>query len=285
MTVSVSGGTAVDLRVEPVGSVLERVEEALQVRLDRATVVRKRRSVGARTDRLSWVRIERRGLDRIGTQGWNGTECAAVLGGIAKPEWRSAASWYDGAESAMWRADETSLLPGEPIGSSVLAAHPQVPDAWWHALNASLDALAAERTTRVATPDTVLITQAVVSESIRAAFGGGFDTTVSRWVPAHADLNWANVSGPEFCLFDWEDWGNAPLGLDSASLWGSSLAVPALADRVRQERRSDLESRDGKLMTLFVCSKFAGTDAHPEDPRVEPARREAARIVAELQAR
>ena len=73
--------------------------------------------------------------------------------------------------------------------------------------------------------------------------------------------------------------------MDSASLWGSSLAVPALADRVRQERRGDLESRDGKLMTLFVCSKFAGADAHPEDPRVEPARREAARIVAELQAR
>ena len=285
MTVSVSSGAAVDLRVEAVDGVLERVEQALQVRLDRATVVRKRRSVGARTDRQSWVRIERRGLDRIGTQGWNGTECAAVLDGVAKPEWRSAVSWHDGAESAMWRADETSLLPGEPIGSSVLAAHPQVPDAWWRALNASLDALAAERTTRVATPDTVLITQAVISEALRTAFGGGFDTTISRWVPAHADLNWANVSGPEFCLFDWEDWGNAPLGLDAASLWGSSLAVPALADRVRQERRGDLESRDGKLMTLFVCSKFAGADAHPEDPRVEPARREAARIAAELHTR
>ena len=79
MTLSVSDAAAVDLRVGPVEDVLERVEKALHVRLDRGTVVRKRRSIGAGTDRQSWVRIERRGLDRIGTQGWNGTECAAVL--------------------------------------------------------------------------------------------------------------------------------------------------------------------------------------------------------------
>ncbi|MFC1410175.1 hypothetical protein ACEZCY_12990 [Streptacidiphilus sp. N1-12] len=285
MTLSVSGGTAVDLRVESVEDVLEHVEQALHVHMDRETVVRKRRSVGARTDRQSWVRIERRGLDRIGTQGWNGTECAAVLDGIAKPAWCAAVAWRDRAAPAMWRADETSLLPGAPIGSSVLAVDPQLSEAWWRALNASLDALAAQHTSRVATPDTVLITQPVVTEAVQNAFGSGFDTAISTWVPAHADLNWANVSGPEFCLFDWEDWGNAPQGLDSASLWGSSLAVPALADRVRRERRGDLESRDGMLMTLFAFSKFAGPDAHPEDPRVEPARLEAARIVAELQAR
>jgi hypothetical protein len=285
MTLSVSNGGAVDLRVESIDDALELVERSLRVSLDRGTVVRKRRSIGARTDRLSWVRIERRGLERIGTQGWNGTECAAALDGITKPEWRAAVVWRDGAAPAMWRADETSLLPGASIGSGVLAADPQLPEAWWRELNTSLDALAAQQTSRVATPDTELITQAVVTEAVRGAFGGGFDATVSTWVPAHADLNWANVSGPEFCLFDWEDWGNAPLGLDSASLWGCSLAVPTLADRVRRERRSDLESRDGKLMTLFVFSKFAGADAHPEDPRVEPARREAAHIVSELQAR
>ncbi|BFO20347.1 hypothetical protein SHKM778_67350 [Streptomyces sp. KM77-8] len=63
---------------------------------------------------------------------------------------------------------------------------------------------------------------------------------------------------------------------------GSSLAVPSLADRVRQERRRDFASRDGKLMTLFVCSKIFGPGAHPEDPRLGPARRIAEQIVAEL---
>ncbi|WP_340558146.1 hypothetical protein [Streptomyces sp. GSL17-111] len=284
MTLSVPSARAVDLRVEPVDDVLDRVERSLQVLLDLDTVVRKRRSVGARTDRDTWVRIERRGLDKIGVQGWNGAECAAHLEGIAQPVWQGCVVWRDAVEPVMWRADETELLPGAPIGTAVLSETPKLTDEWWEAANASLDALAAQVTRRVATPDTVTITQAVVTESIRSAFSDDFDTTAECWVPAHADLNWANMTAPTFSLFDWEDWGNAPRGLDSASLWGSSLAVPALADRVRQERRRDFGSRDGKLMTLFVCSKILGPDAHPEDPRLDPARRMAERVVAELQA-
>jgi hypothetical protein len=284
MTLSVSAARAIDLRVEPIDEVLDRVERSLQARLDRNSIVRKRRSVGGRTDRDTWVRIERRGFDKIVGQGWNGAECAAVLEGIAKPAWLAGLAWRDLSEAVMWRADETDLLPGNPIGTSVLSEAPQLPDTWWQTLNASLDALAAQRTMRSATPDTVTITQAVVSESIRKVFSCDFDTTVEQWVPAHADLNWANMSGPTFCLFDWEDWGNAPLGLDSASLWVSSLAVPALADRVRLERRRDFESRDGKLMTLFACSKILGSDAHSEDPRLEAAHRVAEQVMGELHA-
>ncbi|WP_416970580.1 hypothetical protein [Streptomyces sp. 4F14] len=284
MTLSVSTGQAVDLRVRPVGEVLDRVGRALQVILLPDTVVRKRRSVGVRTARDTWVRIERRLLDKIPDQGWNGTESAARLEGIAQPEWHGCVVWRDADESAMWRADETDLLPGAPVGSAMVSEDPELPDAWWEALNTSLDALASQGTRRVATPDTVTITQTLVTQSIRGVFSGDFDTTVERWVPAHADLNWANMTTPAFSLFDWEDWGTAPLGLDSASLWASSLAVPALAERVRSERRSDFESRDGKVMTLFVCSKILGPYAHPKDPRLEPARRMAERVIGELQA-
>ncbi|MFF3816003.1 hypothetical protein ACFYYD_05190 [Streptomyces bluensis] len=284
MTLSVATGQAVDLRVQPVDEVLDRVARSLQVRLLPGTVVRKRRSVGARTDRDTWVRIERRLLDKIPDQGWNGTECAARLEGVAQPEWRGCVVWRDANGPVMWRADETELLPGTPIGTAVLSAAPKLPDQWGEALNTSLDALAAQDTRRVATPDTVTITQALVTESIRGVFSGGFDTAVERWVPAHADLNWANMTAPVFSLFDWEDWGRAPVGLDAASLWVSSLAVPALAERVRHELRSDFESRDGKLMTLFACSKILGPYAHPEDARLEPARRMAEQVIEELQA-
>ncbi|MFF4258425.1 hypothetical protein ACFY1L_45280 [Streptomyces sp. NPDC001663] len=283
MTLSVSTGHAVDLRVQPVDGVLDRVEGSLQVRLLTGTLVRKRRSVGARTNRDTWVRIERRLFDKIPDQGWNGTESAARLEGIAQPEWRGCVVWRDTDEPVMWRADETELLPGAPVGNAILSEAPELPDTWWEALNASLDALAAQDTCRVATPDTVTITQALVTDSIRGTFADDFDTTVERWVPAHADLNWANMTAPTFSIFDWEDWGNAPLGLDSASLWASSLAVPALADRVRRERRSDFESRDGRVMTLFACSKILGPYAHPEDPRLEPARRMAEQVIKELQ--
>ncbi|MDH6704133.1 hypothetical protein P3T27_000834 [Kitasatospora sp. MAA19] len=283
MMLSVASGRSVDLRVEPVEEVLGRVEQRLLVDLDRATVVRKRRSVGARTNRGTWVRVERREPARVRDHGWNGTECAEALTGIAKPDWLESAAWHDSSDGAMWRADETTLLPGQPVGNSVLATDPQLPDEWWSELGASLDALAGQRTARIATPDTELITQALVDQTIQTAFSSQADTAIRQWVPAHADLNWANTTGPQFCLFDWEDWGNAPQGLDSASLLGASLAVPALAERVRRERSHDLESRDGKVMTLFVFAKFAGPDAHPDDPRVEAARHEAVQLLKALQ--
>ncbi len=141
MTRSAAPTQAADLRVEPAGEVLDRVGTSLRTHLDRGTVVRKRRSVGARTACGTWVRIERRAFDRIGTQGWNGTECAAFLDGVAQPEWYGCMVWRDADEPVMWRADEIDLLPAPPIGTAVLSEDPGLPDEWWPQLNASLDAL------------------------------------------------------------------------------------------------------------------------------------------------
>ncbi|MEU8482416.1 hypothetical protein [Streptomyces sp. NPDC048641] len=274
---------SVDLRKEPVEAVLDRAERMLGVRLDRETVVRKRRSVGARTDSDTWVRLERRGLDRIGVQGGDGTASAEALRGIAKPAWLAGVAWRDEVEPVMWRADETGLLPGAPVGSAVLTEDPHLSEEWWASLNASLDVLATQHTNRIATPDTETLTQELVTGTIHSVFPG-VDTAVADWRPAHADLNWANVTAPVFCVFDWEDWGMAPCGLDAANLWGASLAVPALADRVRTERCNDLASRDGKLMTLFVAAKVLGPYSDPEDPRLVPARKTAEQVLQEFQA-
>ncbi|MFE3553272.1 hypothetical protein ACFXKW_00060 [Streptomyces sp. NPDC059193] len=284
MTGSLPVAAQVDLRRQPVEDVLERVERALHVRLDRQALVRKRRSLGGRTERDTWVRIERRGFERIGPQGWNGTEAAAVLHGVAMPEWYRGVAWREPGEPVMWRADELELLVCPSVGKGALVLEdPGLPDAWWAALNASLDALAAQQTPRIATPDTVTITQEQVTRTLGAVFPGVADTRIERWAPAHADLTWANVMGPEFSLIDWEDWGMAPRGLDSATLWGNALAVPELANRVHRERRADLESRDGKLMALFFLSKIVGPHAYEQDPLLTPARQEAERLVAELQ--
>ncbi|MBD0688365.1 hypothetical protein [Streptomyces sp. CBMA123] len=273
-----------DLRQEPVDHVLDEVEQRLGTGLDRTSVVCKRRTVGARTDRGSWVRVERRPWARAREQGWGGVEAAVVLTGVAMPRWSGSATWQDPGDQAIWQADETSLLPGRPVGTAVLAVGLELPGTWWRSLNASLTALADQRTVRVATPDTDQITQKLVGDTIGAAFPEAQDIRVERWCPAHADLNWANVTGPgEFCMFDWEDWGMAPRGLDSASLYAASLAVLALADRVRRERQADLESRDGMVMRLFVLAKIVGPHANPKDPRAEPARGEAAQLIHALQ--
>lgn len=70
----------------------------------------------------------------------------------------------------------------------------------------------------------------------------------------------------------------APRGLDAANLWVNSLAVPELAERVRQHRTADLESRSGKLAALFYCAQIIAA-ADESDPLLTPARREAAKLL------
>lgn len=57
----------VDLRKQSVEDVLSHVENSLHLRLDQQSWVCKRRSLGARTNRGTWVRIEARPLAKIAT--------------------------------------------------------------------------------------------------------------------------------------------------------------------------------------------------------------------------
>ncbi|WP_215545130.1 phosphotransferase [Amycolatopsis sp. CA-230715] len=156
------------------------------------------------------------------------------------------------------------------------------PDSWWATLNSSLDALARQHTMRVATPDTEAMSQALASREIERAFPGRVDTTIDdQWVPAHADLNWSNLTSLECWILDWEDHGLAPRGLDAANLWASSLSVPALADRVRRERESDLDTRPGTLMALFCVAKLLNDSSVP-GPLRDIATREVDRLLAAL---
>ncbi|MGH3854682.1 MAG: hypothetical protein ACRDR6_14525 [Pseudonocardiaceae bacterium] len=269
---------ALDLRERDVASALVRVEEALGTRLDRGGLVRKRRSVGARTGRGTWARIEARRLEKITGQGWNGTECAAVLVGVSRPRWHAGVSWADLEAGLMWRADETDLVADAPIKpAGPLRIAPELTDGWWATLDSSLAALAGHSTTRVATPDTVAITQEHLTATLRKVFPAlsAADSGIEEWRTAHADLNWANLTAPHCWVLDW---GRAPRGLDAANLWVCSLAVPTLAARVHELRRNDLESRAGRLISLYLLSGRMRTDG----PHREVARVEAERLLAGL---
>jgi hypothetical protein len=277
-----------DLRKQPVEDVLRRVELGLGVRLDRESAVIKRRSVGARTNRGTWIRIERRSLAKIAAQGQpaNGMEAAELLTGIAKPAWYGALSWLAAAEDAVWRADEVEFVEAEPVRSrGSLQETLTLSNAWWATLNTSLNNLAQQQITRLATPDTEPMTQTLVTNVIERAFPGRVNTTLpnsKEWVPTHADLNWANLTSPDCWLLDWEDLGRAPQGLDAATLWVSSLAVPSLAERVRQERQIDLDTRSGRLMALFNCAKVVGDVSAQGSPGFESTACLAAQLLAEL---
>lgn len=274
-----------DLRREPVDAVVAWATSALGTVVDESTLIRKRRTIGARTDRGTWARIEARPFARIVADGQpgNGMEAAELLTGIAKPAWLQASTWSDTTAQVMWRADEVELIAAAPVraGGALTLSR-----AWWDTFNASLDNLAAQRTTRRATPDTQPISQELVSATIENAFPGQVEVVLGEvdWVPAHADMNWSNVTGPECWIIDWEDHGMAPRGLDSATLWVSSLMVPALAERVYEERRADLESRPGRLMALFHCSKILTDSGAADDPIYEHVSREARKLVELLAA-
>jgi hypothetical protein len=264
-----------DLRRVEVDDVMDRVQKSLQLRLLPEGAVRKRRSIGVATDRGTWVRVECRGLERLDAQGW-GIEAAEVLRDVAKPEWYAGVAWFDPARRVMWRADETSYVEEEPVGKAAAAAG--LPDAWWAALDGSLDALAGHRVTRLATPDCEPITQERVSSMIEKVLPHRVDSTIEEWTTAHADLNWANLTGPNLYILDFEDWGRAPRGLDAANLWRSSLTVPEVADRVYRQRRADLESRTGQIMMLFYCAEIM-TWADESEPALAPAKTAVERLV------
>jgi hypothetical protein len=243
-----------DLRKYSTDFVVERVQRQLDTFFDLTAEVRKRRSLGFRTDRDTWVRIELRGLDRMHGQSW-GIEEAAALGGVAMPAWRQGVSWIDHDLSAMWRADETDLVTDPAIKpGGILTAELELSDSWWATLSSSLDALSKHVTTRVATSAGSRITQERISATILPVFPD-VDATITEWTTAHADFAWPNLTAPTCYILDWEDWGVAPRGYDAATLRGESLAVPALAERVYQERRTDLDSRSGQLAQLYYCAK------------------------------
>lgn len=274
----------VDLRTQPWAEAADRVQRCLGVRLDLKAAVVKRRSVGSATDRGTWIRLEARPFSKLTGQGSGVAGTATLPRTVAKPEWYQGLSWQAPEQRVLWRADETELVTALPIKpGGVLSNDPGLAQPWWATLGRSLGALAAQTTTRVATPHTVPISQQRVTNAIERVFPGRVETTVTEWVPAHADLAWVNLTAPECWLLDWEDWGMAPRGWDAATLWGNSLAVPALAERVQREFQADLRSRSGLVSQLFFCAEIIAAGDGYAGPLAEPVRREAAWLISSLQ--
>ncbi|MGQ0775550.1 MAG: hypothetical protein ACT4NY_14215 [Pseudonocardiales bacterium] len=272
-----------DLREQLGEDVLDRTERSMGVRLDRSTMVygTQGMTAGFRTDTDTWVRVQWRRPSKIYGPAWAGAECASVLRGVAKPDWFQTASWRDDPRGVVWRIDEMELVSSPAINSTgVIATELELSESWWASLRKSLAALAEHETDRVG------VRQEHLSLRINQVFPDEVDTTIDEWVTAHADLHWGNLTAPDCYLLDWEDWGAAPRGRDAVTLWGVSLLVPALADRVQREFQTDLQTRSGKLAQLLFCSNVIRVNAKRADPSplVQPAKRAAEMLLTELRA-
>lgn len=271
----------VDLRQQSYEHAIEQAERCLGVLLERESAVVKRRSVGACSDRDTWVRIQAQPLELLGTRGWNGVEAAEALRGVAKPAWYQGVSWVDRDAGLMWRADETQLITVPAVlPRGTLRDNPALSDSWWTVFNASLDAMAAHSPAHPATRHTAFLTQQRITGVVTSVFGHDVDTTVDEWVAVHGDVAWQNLTAPRCWLLDWEDWGAGPRGFDAACLWMCSLAVPELGERIARERCADLASRSGLVSWLYVCAGIL--DLEEAEEFVEPAHQQAKHILKEL---
>lgn len=265
-----------DVRENRHDDVLDRVERALDVELDRPSVVYGEHGAteGFRTASGTWVRVERRHRWRINSAVWVGLEAAATIRGVKKPEWFQGTTWTDEAREVVWRADEVELVVSPVVGSLDVAA--TLSDSWWAGLRESLSALGAHSTERVG------MSQAHLTKRINEVFGS-VDTTVDEWATAHTDVHWGNVTVDGY-LLDWEDWGAAPRGHDAGCLWQAALPDPALAARVQREFAADLQTRSGKLTQLLQCANAVRIAARRgvSTPLSEAAQAAADVLLAEL---
>jgi hypothetical protein len=261
--------------------VLERVERALDLTLDRSTVVYGVGGVteGFRTSRGTWARIEQRIPWRIRSAAWVGLEAASTIENVPIPGWFQSATWADPARDLVWRADEVEFVASPSVKlAGGLEAAKGLSNGWWTGLGSALGALGEHQTERVG------VSQEHLTLRIGQVFEG-VDTTVEEWRTAHADLHWGNVTVSGL-LIDWQDWGLAPRGHDAATLWQASLPDPDLLARVEAEFANDLQTRSGKLSQLMHCANAIRIAAKrgTATPFSEPAKVEAEKLLVDLRA-
>lgn len=279
---TVEGSALPDLRNQEQQVLCAVAEQALEVALDREQVVVKRRSLGAPSERGTWVRVSVCTAAAAARRG--GLEATAALPeAVACPRWLQGRAWREG--ELLWRVEETEQIT-EPViqSSGVLTRDPDVSSGWWQRLHSSLHALATMDIARVATPHTQPLSQQRIIQQL-APSAPEVDATVTEWNVAHADLSWVNLTAPECWILDWEDLGQAPRGWDAATLWAASLAVPTLAGQVQQTFAADLDSRTGLICQLYQVAELLQAGPDYAGPLFAPAQAARERLISELTGR
>ncbi|CAM4197089.1 aminoglycoside phosphotransferase [Nocardiopsis rhodophaea] len=245
-----------DLSAMDIGDVVEQAQQRLgrSFTAEGVHFSRVNGTAGFPTDAGTWVRLSWRRSSRLDMRSWTGTEAAAAIRGVPRPQWLAAATWDDADRAVVWKAEETTLAPAPAVSAvAEIDTAPSLPDRWWAELKASLDTLADHTTDRMS------LEQAHLSRRIHEVYGASLDTRVpdEEWRCAHGDLGYANLTGPALALLDWESWGMAPRGWDAACLWSASLGVPEVAAHVLAQFSDDLSTRAGRLCRLLLCSNTA----------------------------
>ncbi|MGA5556102.1 hypothetical protein [Streptomyces lavendulocolor] len=219
------------------------------------------RTLGRKAGRW-WLRLVCAPQDKRNLRLWEGTATAhqALPTAVPRPRLHDVLEWAAHGHAYRAELSEYVPLPALQTGGPVLTADLDLPSAWWADLRLALEATSTVVTDRQA------VRQQWVDKNL-TRFLGIRAFQVSAWTTGHADLHWANLTGPPLVLLDWEGWGRVPVGFDVGLLHAYSLARPATAARIRREFAHVLDTpagRTGELVALAQLLQVAGRGGHPD---------------------
>ncbi|MEU3990753.1 hypothetical protein AB0F24_20625 [Streptomyces platensis] len=197
----------------------------------------------------AWLRLVSDLQEKSGGKLWEGPREAeqSLPPAVPRPRLLGLCDWS--ADGWDYRAEHYEIVTTPSVAKSpVLHHHADLPDTWWQDLHQALAHISLVRTDR----------QAVREHYIRRRVPEFTGVTPGEitWTTAHGDLHWANLTGPALTLLDWEGWGTAPLGYDSANLYLHSLPVPDIAERIRKEFAHVLDTPAGRIGELTACTEI-----------------------------
>ena len=202
-----------------------------------------------------WLRVVHSPLAEVSGKLWTGPEDAErmVPRKVPRPRLRLVRQWIEGDDA--YKAELYDHATGETVSPTpaLVTAAPSLSAAWWSDLRRVMSRLPAISTDRTA------VRQAYLDRAMPkylAFLGGPVPTVPPSWCTAHGDLHWANLTGPDLAILDWEGWGSAPAGYDAAMLHAYSVGVPETAERVRQELSEVLDSEKGCFAELVVITEL-----------------------------
>ena len=225
------------------------------------------------SDGPAWLRLASTRSGHAVTTFWEGSAEAenSLPQSIPRPRLRSWHDWKD--QRWQYRAELYDHLAHHPAApSAVLATTPHLPGQWWAAVRATLAAIAAIPTRRLA------VHQRFLDHAMPQLLGTPISTAApSPWTTAHGDFHFANITAPILNVIDFEGWGMAPDGYDAATLHTCSLLVPPVAARIRSELAHVLDTPAGRFAELAVITERLHAAARGEHfALAEPLRQRAA---------
>ena len=151
--------------------------------------------------------------------------------------------------------DENSSCLMSFIASPTLSKTPQIygipplSENFWERLKTQLKEITPAESPYIS------CRQELITRRIHERYGAHLPTKIHAWGSIHGDLHWGNIT-EDATLLDWESWGNGPVCLDAAFLYGYSVCVPTMTAILEKTFPFLFQASDGLICLLFVCAEL-----------------------------